>query len=245
MPEYAIQSQEIDKRYPNSEGLALNSVSLEVESGSFFGLLGPNGSGKTTLISILCALIPASAGSAKIYGYDIIKESKKIKPLIGLVPQKIALYPSLTLYENLHLFASLYGLTQQEISQRIQECLEIVELTHVANKCVSTFSGGMMRRANLAAGLLHKPKLLFLDEPTANVDAHARNMIFKSLQAINQTGVTIIYTTHYMEEIEILCSQIAILNKGIITVADSINHLKQQYSDKKSLSEIYLSLTES
>ncbi|OGT30369.1 MAG: hypothetical protein A3E87_01405 [Gammaproteobacteria bacterium RIFCSPHIGHO2_12_FULL_35_23] len=245
MSNFIIDAKAISLRYPKEAVYALNSVSLTVETGSFFGLLGPNGSGKTTLISILCGLLAATAGHARVCGYDCKRQISAIKPLIGLAPQKIALYPSLTLYENLMLFASLYTLTSLQIKQQIEKCLQIVELETQAYKKIYTFSGGMMRRANLAASLLHNPKLLFLDEPTSQVDAHARNMIFKSLQIINASGVTIIYTSHYLEEIETLCTKTAILKQGKIIATDSITELKRQHPDKTSFAEIYLSLTES
>ena len=245
MADFIIEAENISICYPGETVNALNKVSLSVETGCFFGLLGPNGSGKTTLISILCGLLSANSGAIAVCGYDIKHNIALIKPLIGLAPQKIALYPSLTLQENLVLFASLYGLSKSQIKDRIAECLQMVELEDLAFKIVGTFSGGMLRRANLAASLLHKPRVLFLDEPTSNVDAHARSMIFNSLRAINMTGVTIIYTTHYMEEVEVLCSKIAILNKGNIVAVDSVVDIKQKYRDKQSLAEIYLSLTES
>jgi ABC-2 type transport system ATP-binding protein len=234
----------LDKRYPGTDKKALDAASIEIQQGAFFGLLGPNGSGKTTLISILCGLLKADKGTATICGYDALNDAFKIKSKIGLVPQKLALYPTLTLSENLCLMSKLYGLTDSVYQKRLAQCLEIVELKDVANQLISTYSGGMARRANLAMALLHSPDILFLDEPTVNVDAHARNMIFNTLKKINASGVTIIYTTHYLEEVETLCTDMAILNQGKIVIHDTVQHILQKHPILNSLSEVYLALTE-
>lgn len=244
MSDWVIQTKTLNKRYKNSEQCALNSISLQIPTGSFFGLLGPNGSGKTTLLSILCGLLAPTQGQAYIFQHAIT-DMRLIKPRIGLVPQQIALYPSLTLTENLRLFASLYNLSHQQTTRKISEYLSVFELANVAHQPVNTFSGGMLRRANLAAGLLHEPELLFLDEPTANVDAQARSMIFNHLLDLNAKGMSMVYTTHYMEEVEKLCSQVAILKKGNIVAYDSLDNLQKQYPQHKNFTDIYLSLIES
>jgi ABC-2 type transport system ATP-binding protein len=241
--EWIIKTDALNKRYKKAEDCALNSISLEIECGSFFGLLGPNGSGKTTFISILCGLLTASSGDAFVCQHNI-KSMQAIKPLIGLVPQKIALYPTLTLKENLLFFASLYDLSHQAATKKINEYLSLFELHHFADKMLSTFSGGMMRRANLLAGILHEPRLLFLDEPTANVDAEARNMIFAHLRELHADGMSIVYTTHYMEEVEALCSNVAILKKGNIVANDKLANLKKSYPEKANFTDISLSWTE-
>lgn len=241
MSDFAIEIKALNKQYPGSEKKALNKLSFNVEQGAFFGLLGSNGSGKTTLISLLCSLLKADSGEMSVLGKRV--DLLEVKSLIGLVPQSIALYPELTLRENLALFAGFYSLTNNLKRHRITESAKFVSLDDCLDKRVSTFSGGMLRRANLAAGLLHSPKLLFLDEPTVNVDVQTRLMIFDCLKEINQSGTTIIYTTHYLEEIEILCRDLAILEQGELIAHTTLEQLKSS-SPGASLADIYLNLVE-
>lgn len=205
---------------------AVDGVSFDVEEGEVFGLLGPNGAGKTTTISMLTGVIPPSSGTAQIGGMDIRREPVKVKAIIGLVPQDLALYPTLSARANLNFFGSIYGLRGKELSERVDDVLDIVSLTDRQKDAVEKFSGGMKRRVNIAAGLVHRPRLLFLDEPTVGVDPQSRNHIFESVLKLNrERGMSIIYTSHYMEEVELLCNRVAIVDQGKIIALDTIKNL--------------------
>jgi len=205
---------------------AVKGVSFQVEEGEVFGLLGPNGAGKTTTISMLTGIIPPTSGTARIGGYDIVKESHKVKKLNGLVPQDLALYQTLSARANVNFFGRIYGMRGRELKERADDVLSIVGLTERANGTVEKFSGGMKRRVNIAAGLVHQPRLLFLDEPTVGVDPQSRNNIFESVMRLNrERGMSIIYTSHYMEEVELLCSRVAIIDQGVIIAMDTVKNL--------------------
>ena len=238
-----IKIEDFCKHYPGAEVDALHNVNLEVMPGDFFGLLGPNGSGKTTLISILCGLLKPSHGSAFIDNKAVVKQRRAILPIIGLVPQEIALYESLSLRQNFRLFGNLYGLSGKFLQQRIAYCLEIAQLERFIDKPIHTFSGGMKRRANLALSLVHEPKLLFMDEPTVNVDPQSRNAIYESLEKLIAAGVTLFYTTHYLEEAGKLCSQIAIIDNGQIVKVASPQQLVASEPNCQNLGEVFMALT--
>jgi ABC-2 type transport system ATP-binding protein len=214
----AIEVDHLIKIYKSASTPAVNDLSLIIPSGSIFGLLGPNGAGKTTTISILCGLLKPSSGKADVLGLSLHTQLEEIKKRIGVVPQEIALYPTLTAFENLRYIGNMYGLKGIELKKKIQEHLEIVGLAAQANKRVETFSGGMKRRINLIAGILHQPQLVFLDEPTVGVDVQSRHLITEHLNLLNKQGCTIIYTSHLMEEAENLCSEIAIIDNGAIVI---------------------------
>ncbi len=201
--------------------IAVNGVSFVVQEGEIFGLLGPNGAGKTTTLSMLAALLPPDQGQITIGGYDLARETRHIKPLIGFVPQDLALYPTLSAWENLAFFGRIYGLWGRRLRERIAVALEMVGLQDRAGDAVRTFSGGMKRRLNIAAGLLHEPRLLFLDEPTVGVDPQSRNFIFEHILQLKAAGLTLLYTTHYMEEAERLCDRVAIMDQGRIVALDT------------------------
>ncbi|HVN52966.1 MAG TPA: ABC transporter ATP-binding protein [Anaerolineaceae bacterium] len=200
---------------------AVRGISFSIAQGEIFGLLGPNGAGKSTTISMLAGLIPPTSGSIEIDGLDLRSHPNEVKARLGLVPQDLALYPTLSAWDNLAFFAQIYGLRGRVLKQRVTMALEMVQLLDRAKEPVRNYSGGMKRRVNLAAGLLHQPKILFLDEPTVGVDPQSRNAIFESIEALNRQGLTVIYTTHYMEEAERLCQRVAIIDHGQIIAQDT------------------------
>ncbi|MGD1029675.1 MAG: ABC transporter ATP-binding protein [Opitutaceae bacterium] len=204
---------------------ALDGVSLEIPQGEFFGLLGPNGAGKSTMMSLLAGLRTPDSGEARIFGRRA--GDPRARSELGLVPQGLALYPDLTAAENLEIFGGLCGLGRAARRTRTAELLEAVQLSDRRDSLVRTFSGGMMRRLNLAAALLHRPRLLLCDEPTVGVDPHSRNEIFEFLQGLNREGVTIVYTTHYLEEASRLCSRIGIIDHGKILALGTLDELLQ------------------
>jgi ABC-2 type transport system ATP-binding protein len=205
---------------------AVKGVSFQVEEGEVFGLLGPNGAGKTTTISMLTGILAPTAGTARIGGYDVRTQMAQAKTLNGLVPQDLALYPTLSARANLEFFGRVYGLKGRDLKERVADVLRVVSLTERADQAIETFSGGMKRRVNIAAGLVHQPRLLFLDEPTVGVDPQSRNHIFESVLRLNrERGMSIIYTSHYMEEVELLCSRAAIIDEGRIIALDTIKNL--------------------
>lgn len=208
------------------EHQAVKGVSFEVEEGEVFGLLGPNAAGKTTTISMLTGVLTPTSGTARVGGYDILTQPFETKRMIGLVPQDIALYPTLSARANLNFFGSIYGLHGKELEGRVDDVLEVVALTDRQKEPIEKFSGGMKRRVNIAAGLVHQPRVLFLDEPTVGVDPQSRNHIFESVLKLNKDrGTTIIYTSHYMEEVELLCNRVAIIDQGQIIALDTIKNL--------------------
>lgn len=238
-----ITVKNLSKQYSQAKNPALNNLNLTIHRGEFFGLLGPNGSGKTTLISILCGLLHASEGHITTAGYSIPKQISKIKPIFNLVPQEIALYPTLTLKENIDFFSNMYGLKAKIKKQRIEECLQISGLESFVNQQISTFSGGMQRRANLIISLINHPEILFLDEPAAHVDPQSRHLIFSILMNLNSKGTTIIYTTHYLEEAQHLCTRVAILDNGVILRDDSPMQLIKQSPGAQNLADVFFNLT--
>ena len=204
-----------------AQTVALRGLTFEISKGEFFGLLGPNGAGKTTTIGILSGLIEPTRGHISIDGVDLFSRPMEAKAKLGLVPQSFALYPTLCAHDNLVFFGRIYGLKGKRLKERMARVLEIVELTDRANQPVATFSNGMKRRLNIAVGLLHEPEILILDEPTVGVDPQSRNAILESIRSLNQSGVTVLYTTHYIEEAQHLCDRVAIIDQGKIIALDS------------------------
>ena len=231
----------LTKYYANNKSPALKNVSFDVPEKGFIGLIGENGSGKTTLISILCGLLSQTSGTV-VYS-DANNSLDEFAQRIALVPQEIALYPTLTLKENLRFFGSIYGVFDHELNKAMERVLELVQLEDVCNKQICEFSGGMKRRANLAASLLHNPEIIFLDEPTVHVDPVSRQVIFQGLKKLNEQGITLVYTSHYMEEIENLCSDVIILHKGEIVAHDSPEGLIQNNPGCKNLTEVFFNLS--
>ena len=205
--------------------LALDGVSLKVEEGEVFGLLGPNGAGKTTLISILAGITAADAGTVTLFGQAFTPADRDRRRLVGLGTQDLSIYPDLTATENLHFFARLYGLRAADRAARVTELLGAVGLADRAEDRAGTFSGGMKRRLNLAAAVVHRPRVLFLDEPTTGVDPQSRNHIFEQVKALSAAGMTVIYTSHYLEEVQTLCPRIAVLDRGRVKACDTLPNL--------------------
>jgi ABC-2 type transport system ATP-binding protein len=199
----------------------VKGISLQVARGEVFGLLGPNGAGKTTMISMLTGLLEPSGGQITVDGLDLETHTNEVKAKLGLVPQELALYPTLSARQNLTFFGRIYGLKGKELKQRVNEVLEMIGLTERADEAIDKYSGGMKRRVNIGAGLLHKPELLFLDEPTVGVDPQSRNAIFESVETLNRAGMSVIYTTHYMEEAQRLCHRVAIVDEGTLIALDT------------------------
>lgn len=238
-----IEIQSLSKKYKHAGFFSVNDLSLSVNKGEIFGLLGPNGAGKTTLISMLCGLLKPTSGNFSINGYTYKNDSRAIKKIIGVVPQEYALYPTLTAYENLLYFGSMYGLKGNGLKQKINDSLDYLGLIKFADKRVETFSGGMKRRVNLIAGLLHEPAVLFLDEPTVGVDVHSKNVIIDYLKQENAKGTTIIYTSHHLAEAEDLCSHIAIIDDGKILLQGTPEEIINVTHNAHTLEDVFLSLT--
>jgi ABC-2 type transport system ATP-binding protein len=238
-----IKIETLSKKYKNAEMYSLNNVSLDINEGHIFGLLGPNGAGKTTLISMLCGLIKPTSGQFTINGLNYTQHASTIKKIIGVVPQEYALYPTLTARENLHYFGSMYGLKGADLKDKVIETLDLLGLLRFADKRIETFSGGMKRRVNLIAGILHHPKVLFLDEPTVGVDVHSKNAILDYLKLLNQNGTTIIYTSHHLAEAEHFCTNIAILDRGKIYAQDTPSNLIASTDQARNLEDVFISLT--
>jgi ABC-2 type transport system ATP-binding protein len=239
----AVMVKDLAKKYRHSDEFALKGINFSISKGHIFGLLGPNGSGKTTTISIMCGLVKPTQGEAFIYGRHVRRDLRHVKKLIGLVPQDLALYPTLTLRENLRYFGSMHGLRGKSLQEKIAESLQISQLDRFADRKIETFSGGMKRRANLVAGIIHHPSVLFLDEPTLGVDPQSRNVIFKSLNEMKNAGVTMVYTTHYMEEAQQLCTRLGIMDAGNIVAEGTPKELINSMAGCRDLGELFLALT--
>jgi ABC-2 type transport system ATP-binding protein len=209
---YAIEINDLHKYYDDIQ--AVKGVSLEIEAGSVFSLLGPNGAGKSTTISVISGLLHPTKGDAEILGHSISKTPLQAKVNIGVVPQEIALYEDLTARENLNFWGRMYGLSGAELTRRVDAILEMTELTERQKDKVEKYSGGMKRRLNIGIALLHKPKIVIMDEPTVGIDPQSRRKILDSVKALNREGMTVLYTTHYMEEAQELSDKIAIMDQG-------------------------------
>jgi ABC-2 type transport system ATP-binding protein len=224
MSDSILTVRDLRKKYGDHE--VVKGINFSVREGEVFGLLGPNGAGKTQTISMLTGVIEPTSGTAEIGGCDIKTQMNEVKKVNGLVPQDLALYPTLSARANLNFFGRIYGLHGKELKERVEDVLHVVSLTDRADEAVENYSGGMKRRVNIAAGLIHHPKLLFLDEPTVGVDPQSRNYIFESVQRLNrERGMSIVYTSHYMEEVELLCNRVAIIDQGRIIALDTIKNL--------------------
>ncbi len=214
---------------------AVNDVSFSISKGEIFGLLGPNGAGKSTILNMMSSILENDSGTIFIDGLEMKMNSKAYKNLIGVVPQEISLYEDLSAYDNLMFWGDLYGISSKELKVNIDKTLDLIGLLDRKKDLIKTYSGGMKRRINIAAALLHEPKVLFMDEPTVGIDPQSRNHIFEVVETLNQKGMTIIYTTHYMEEVERLCNRIAIIDNGEIIVQGTKDELREHVQIKENI----------
>lgn len=235
-----IQINQLSKKYKGAELFSVKDLDLKVQEGEIYGLLGPNGAGKTTLISMLTSLLKPTSGTFTINGLNFKEHKNQLKQLIGIVPQEYALYPTLTAYENLEYFGSMYGIKGGDLKKSIMQHLEIMGLSKFANKKTATFSGGMKRRVNLIAGILHQPKVLFLDEPTVGVDVQSKNVIIDHLKYLNEQGTTIVYTSHHLNEAEVFCTRVAIIDNGEIIVEGVPSELINNQAAANNLEDVFL-----
>ena len=224
---------------------ANNAINLSIKKGEVFGLLGPNGAGKSTLINTINSLLKPDIGEIYINDVALTSNPEQVKQWLGVVPQEIALYDNFSAYDNLLFFGKLYNIALKTLKKRIAEVLQLIGLENRKNDLIKTFSGGMKRRINIAAALLHQPKVLLMDEPTVGVDPQSRNQIFELVERLNKKGLTIIYTTHYMEEVERLCDTIAIMDNGSIIAQGSLQALQDQTSYNEKLTFCFETLTDS
>ena len=221
---------------------AVNDVSFDVFNGEIFGMIGPNGAGKSTTFSMMTTLIKPTSGSIKVAGFNVEKQDDKIRPLIGIVPQKLSLYPLLTARENLELMGNLYGVPKKEMEEKIDYYLKLVGLENSADRFTGGFSGGMKQRLSVIAAVLHDPEILFWDEPSTGLDPQTRNVIWKLARKFNDEGKTLIFTTHYMEEADNLCDRVAVMDSGKLVALDNPEILKEK-TGSTNLEEVFVRFT--
>lgn len=222
----SIEIRNLTKKF--NDFMAVDDLSLKINSGSLFGLLGPNGAGKTTIVSMISTLLQPTAGQIFINGMDIKKHAREVKSFLGVVPQELALYTTLSPVENLSFFGKLYGLKGQELKNRIENILNLIGLEKRAKDPINTFSGGMKRRVNLGVGLINSPEIVIFDEPTVGIDPQSRNHILETIKHLNKEGMTVIYTSHYMEEVEYLCDEIGIIDQGELIKCGNKDNIKKE-----------------
>lgn len=228
-----VDIKNLVKKYGNK--VVINDLNLSIEEGEIYGLLGPNGAGKTTLINSIIGITAIESGEIKIFGKQMNKAKNEIKKNIGVVPQNIALFTEFSAYENVKFFGKLYGLKGKELEDGVKEALDFVELWDRKNDRPGKYSGGMQRRLNIACAIVHKPQLIIMDEPTVGIDPHSRNHIMESIKRLNELGSTIIYTSHYMEEVEALCGKVAIVNHGKVVIEGTKDEVKNYIKEDKTL----------
>ncbi len=228
-----LEVHDLVKRY--GENIAVKGISFSIHEGEIFSLLGPNGAGKTTTISVLSTLLSPTSGDGTIGGHSIRTDPMAVREMIGVVPQELALYDELTARENLNFWGQMYNLSGKALKKRVDEILEQIGLTDKANQRVKTYSGGMKRRVNIGVGLLHSPRLLFMDEPTVGIDPQSRRAILDSVKALNAQGMTVLYTTHYMEEAQELSHRVGIIDHGELIAIGTQAELTRQVGEKETL----------
>lgn len=240
MKEPEITIENLTKKF--EDVTAVDGLSLEIEKGELFGLLGPNGAGKTTAIKVLCGLLEPSSGSAHVGGYDVRKDTSKVKELIGVCPQDTAAYSFLSGRENVELFGNLHAMPKEKLKTNTDGLLEKMSLAEDANRRFGKYSGGMKRRINLIMALVHDPEIAFLDEPTVAMDPQSRHAVWDFIRELKNRGKTIILTTHYMEEAEELCDRVGIIDHGKLIALGSPKQLKDKFK-AKDLEEVFIGLT--
>jgi len=237
-----ISTTDLTRRF--GEICAVDGLSLEVDAGEIFGLVGRNGAGKTTTIKMLTTLLPPSSGGARIAGHDIVSQAARVRRVIGYVPQALSADGELTGYENLLVFARLFDIPRAERKQRIGDALRFMGLEDAARRMVRSYSGGMIRRLEIAQSTLHRPQVLFLDEPTVGLDPLARHTVWEHVKRLNaERGTTVVVTTHYMEEAEALCGRIAIMHRGALAACDSPQSLKRRTGPGATLDDAFARFT--
>ncbi len=239
-----LKTNDLTKKYGNK--VVVDNLNLEIQEGEVFGLLGPNGAGKSTTMNMITGIVNPTLGNVEFEGKDFKKNRKSLIDKLGYIPQELAIHGNLKAWENVELFTSLYGIKGAELKERINESLEYVGLLERRNDFAKTFSGGMKRRLNIACAIGHHPDLLIFDEPTVGIDPQSRNFILDKIKESNKNGSTVIYTSHYMEEVEAICTRIAIMDNGKIIATGTSEELKKMVKDDIStitLEEVFLNMT--
>lgn len=244
MEDIILSTTELTKKYDNK--VVVDGLNLEIKKGEIFGLLGPNGAGKSTTMNMICSIVRPTAGEVNLLGKNPWKQKKEVIHKIGYIPQELAIHGKLRAWENVELFTSLYGIKGNKLKQTVEESLEYVGLLEKRNEFAGKFSGGMKRRLNIACAIGHQPELLIFDEPTVGIDPQSRNFILEKIKDSNRNGATVIYTSHYMEEVEAICTRIAIMDNGKIIACGTSEELKKlvrEDGDDITLEEVFLTLT--
>lgn len=244
MQDIVLRTTDLTKKYNNKA--VVDSLNLEIRKGEIFGLLGPNGAGKSTTMNMICSIVKPTAGGVELFGKNLQKQKKEVIHKIGYIPQELAIHGKLKAWENVELFTSLYGIKGAELKKRVEDSLEYVGLLDRKKEYAKNFSGGMKRRLNIACAIGHQPELLIFDEPTVGIDPQSRNFILEKIKESNQNGATVIYTSHYMEEVEAICTRIAIMDNGKIIACGTSGELKRLVSSENediTLEEVFLTLT--
>ncbi len=244
MSDIILKTSDLTKKYNNK--VVVDNLNIEIRKGEIFGLLGPNGAGKSTTMNMICSIVRPTAGEIELMGKDVRRQKKEVIHKIGYIPQELAIHGNLKAWENVELFTSLYGIKGRELKKAVNDSLEYVGLLEHRQEFARNFSGGMKRRLNIACALGHNPELLIFDEPTVGIDPQSRNFILDKIKESNAKGTTVIYTSHYMEEVEEICTRIAIMDNGNIIACGTSRELKKLVNggdENITLEEVFLTLT--
>ena len=244
MEDIILQTKDLTKKYQNK--VVVDNLNIQIKKGEIFGLLGPNGAGKSTTMNMICSIVRPTTGSIELFGKDSLKQKKEALHKVGYIPQELAIHGNLKAWENVELFTSLYGIKGQALKDSVEESLKYVGLWERKQEFAKNFSGGMKRRLNIACAIGHKPDLLIFDEPTVGIDPQSRNFILEKIKQSNENGATVIYTSHYMEEVEAICTRIAIMDNGKVIACGTSEELKKLVTDdceNITLEEVFLTLT--